>query len=112
MLAGAMFGALGGPLGSLAGAAIGGTIGAAGYAIYDALNPETNSQDKTRKQADKKGNDITDMFNDPLNQRIFRDEIVGGGERTRASANLGMIAANINNFGVQESIRLGAFPVY
>jgi hypothetical protein len=49
---------------------------------------------------------------DPLNERIPKNEIVGGGSRAQSSINIGQSVAAANSYGLQEQIRLGAFPVY
>ena len=61
----------------------------------------------------RKGNTNTPgEYVDPLNQRTPRNEIVGGGERVQSSANISQAMTGVNSYGLQQAIRLGAFPVY
>jgi len=66
--------------------------------------------ERARAENDKKKRE--NLNYDPLNERVPKNEIVGGGSRAQSSVNIGQSVAAANSYGLQEQIRLGAFPVY
>jgi len=71
------------------------------------------SKDEDKAKVTRKGNKSgPGEYVDPLNQRTPQNEIVGGGERVQSSANISQAMTGINSYGLQQAIRLGAFPVY
>jgi hypothetical protein len=49
---------------------------------------------------------------DPLNERTPSNEIVGGGTRVQSSANISQAMSASNAYGLEQAMRIGAFPVY
>jgi hypothetical protein len=75
--------------------------------IRPTVNETKEANRRWKTQSDKQSTNY-----DPLNERIPKNEIVGGGSRAQSSVNIGQSVAAANSYGLQEQIRLGAFPVY
>jgi hypothetical protein len=75
--------------------------------IKPTVNETKEANRRWKTQSDKQSTNY-----DPLNERIPKNEIVGGGSRAQSSVNIGQSVAAANSYGLQEQIRLGAFPVY
>jgi hypothetical protein len=76
-----------------------------GKRAYDLItNQENTEQKQTRRDNNRKM--------DPLNERTPRNEISGGGTRVQSSANISQAMSASNAYGLEQAMRIGAFPVY
>jgi len=73
--------------------------------MYDLFTNQENAEQKQTRRDNNRNMD-------PLNERTPRNEISGGGTRVQSSANISQAMSASNAYGLEQAMRIGAFPVY
>ena len=81
-----------------------GAVGAVGD-IIDMITGRDTKAGKAKSMSDQKNNTGS-------SQRVFRDEMIGGGINAHAGANLGEVLGTMTSRNLSDSMRIGAFIPY